>query len=119
MFRTLAVQNGGSEVDQVQLGGACRGEMQMKPWVLDFSVVVQRRLPPFQVVHRKLHFQVRRKPPLDALQEVVELDGAMTLLVAADLGAGLHVERGENVERVMPAVVVGVAFGLARLHGEG
>src|SRR3978361_728023 len=114
-FQTASGQNGEPALDQVQPGRTCRGEMQMKPRVLNQPVVHQLRLARFQVCEQKSHLKVWRNTPLDLLQEFAELDAAMTRLATADDGAGFHIERCEQVERAMPTIVVGDALGLTWL----
>src|SRR6478609_2661735 len=111
-FQTASGQNGEPALDQVQPGRTCRGEMQLKSRMLDQPVMDQLRLVRLQVVEHKMHRQVRRNTALDLLQELAELDAAMTWLAAADHGAGLYVERCEQVEGAMPAIIVRHVHGL-------
>src|SRR4051812_11785301 len=114
-FQTASGQNGEPALNQVQPRRTRRGEMQMKPWVLNQPVLEQLGLVCFQVVEHKMHIQVWCNTALDLLQEFAELNAAMTRLATADHAAGFHIQRREQVERAMPTIVVGDALGLTWL----
>jgi hypothetical protein len=69
-----------------------------------------------QVAEHQVHLEVGRDARLDGVEEGPELPGAVPRPALADHRPGLRVEGGEQVERAVPAPVVGPALGLPGAH---
>ena len=97
-----------------EVGVKCRrqrGRLASQSWI-------EPRLVGLQVVEHEVHVEAGGQRRLDLIQEGAELHRAVAPLAGADHRARPHVERGEQVERAVPLVVVGAPLGLARAHGE-
>ena len=66
------------------------------------------------VVHHDMDVEVVRHIRLDGVEEAAELGSAVARPAAADDGAGLDVQRGEQRGRAVAPVVVGAPLGLPR-----
>ena len=65
-----------------------------------------------------MHFEIRRHPGLDRLQELEELLAPMPTMTLANHLAGRDIKRGEEERRPVPPVVVGPALGRAKVIGK-
>jgi hypothetical protein len=92
--------------------------VQVEARALDQPVVDQPRPVGLQVVEHEVHLEARRHDTLDLVEEGAELDAAVAPFAGADHCPGLHVERGEQVDRAVAAVVVRASLGLPRPQGE-
>src|SRR5712692_472707 len=92
------------------------GEVDVKPWTLGEPVPNERRFVGAVVVHDDVHVEVTRDLRLDQVEELTELDRAMTLMKLRDDLTGLRVERGEQRGRTVPIVVMRAALHLAGPH---
>ena len=91
-------------------------EMDVKPWTLGEPVPNERCFMRAVVVHDDVHVEVTRDFRLDQIEELAELDRAMTLMKLRDDLTGLRVERGEQRGRAVPIVVMCAALHLAGPH---
>jgi len=71
-----------------------------------------------EVVQHDVDLQRGCDAALDLTEERHEILGAMLLFTPRQDFAGRDVERGEQIERAIPDVVVGPPFGLANVHGQ-
>ena len=69
-----------------------------------------------RVVEHQMHVERRRDGGINRIEEVPELHAPMPLVQFAHHRAALHVQRGEEIARPVPDIVMTVAFDLARAH---
>src|SRR5262249_55595207 len=106
-------QRGKPALDQIDPGGAGRGEVQMEAWMTGQPAVNRRRLVGAGVVENQVDVEAGRDPGVDRREELPEFAGALPLMEGADDLARLGVERGKQCGGAMARVVVRPALGLA------
>ena len=92
--------------------------MEVETWPLQEPALDRGRLVGAQVVEHQVQLELVGHLVVDAVEEVAELDGTMPAMQLADDLAGGDVEGGEQRGGAVPSVVVGLALGLARPHGQ-
>jgi hypothetical protein len=92
--------------------------MEVEPLVADQPPLNHRGLVRRKIVEDDVHFEILRNRLIDLAEEVDEVLGPMLLFRLREDVAGGDVERGEQVERTVTNVVVGLAFRHAEIHGQ-
>ena len=112
----LGGQLGEPALNEVQPGPVGRGEVDVEPRSFSEPRSDERGLMCAVVVHDEMYVEVRRHPRVETIEELAELHRPMAAVRLADDLASLHIERRKQRRRPVPCVIVGAAFGLARLH---
>ncbi len=110
----LLGQCGKPALDEIQLEGDGRREMQVKPGMACELSPHPRRLVRAVVVENQVNVEVRRDLRVDRIEKLQELLTAMPPVQLADNPARRDIERGEQRGRVVPHVIMRAPFRLAR-----
>ena len=102
--------------DQVKPGTTGRGEVQTEARVPQQPTLDGRRLVRSVVVKNQVHVHSTGHACVNGCQEIAKLDCAVAPMELADNGAGLGVERSEQVDSAITHVIRRAALGLAGSH---
>src|SRR5580700_2369344 len=92
-------------LDQVEPGAAGRSEVQMEARMAQEPALDGRGLMGAVIIEDQVQLQFIRHRGVDGGKEAAKLDRAMALMELTDHGAGLSVERGEQVDGAVAQVV--------------
>lgn len=114
----LVGELGEESLDLVDPRGVGRCEVNVEPRVFDEPVTDGLGLVGAVVVENQVNVELRWSVGVDGVEELAEFNGAMPFVGLADDLPGLDVQRSEERDRAVSAVVVGPPLGLARSHRE-
>src|ERR1035437_4011096 len=109
-------EQGEPALDQVEPGAAGGSEVQMEARMAQQPALDGRGLVGAVIIEDQVRLQFARDCGVDGFKEAAKLDRAVTAMELADYGAGLVVERGEQVDGAMAHVVRSSARGLPGAH---
>jgi ELWxxDGT repeat protein len=115
----LSVGQVGEEAfDLIDPGGTGRREVQMESRATKQPSLDERGFVGSAVVEHEMDFCILRNVAIDGVEELAELDAAVTAVVLGDDLPGLDVEGCEEGRGAVPNVVVGPPLELTRPHGQ-
>lgn len=105
-------------LDKVEPRSVCRCEVKMESRPFGEPAFDRRRLVRGEIVEHHVDVQLAGNGSFDLSEELFELDRSMSPVALSEDLACFDVERGKQVSRSMPNVVVGLSLGLAQTHGQ-
>ncbi len=109
-------QRGEPSLDEIEPGGASRGEVEVIARALGQPAVYKRRLVGPVVVQDDVDIQVGGHRGIDVVEELAELHRAMARVASADHLAGGNLKGSKERGGAMTGIVVSAPLDLPRTH---
>ena len=110
----FSVSRANQRFDQIKPGAAGGSEMQMKAGMALQPTLDGRGLVSAVIVQDQIQLQLARQ--VDGFQKAAKLLRAVATMEFANHGAGLGIERSEQIDGAVTHIVRGATFGLAGSH---